>query len=74
MTQDPSHQAEESFEVAIGRQFALAFIAYMGSMTFRTAEKHWGHEPPSAYWVALGRQVADDYVAGRFGPSGVTHR
>jgi hypothetical protein len=74
MTQEHVQEpAEESFEEAIGRQFAIAFVAYMGSITFRTAEKNYGHEPPSAYWVALGRQVADDYAAGRFGRP-VTHR
>lgn len=60
-------QTEQSCEESLGRHFALAFIAYMGSITFRTAEKNYGHVPPSAYWIALGEKVAADYAAGRFG-------
>jgi hypothetical protein len=61
-----NEQTEPSCEESLGRHFALAFVAYMGSITFRTAEKNYGHVPPSAYWIALGEQVAADYAAGRF--------
>ena len=59
-----------SFEEGIGRMVGLAFVAYMSRTSFQTTEKNYGHEPPSAYWVNLGKQVSDDYKAGRFGPGG----
>jgi len=62
----PGHR--DAADERLGRLFALAYLAYVGSVTFRSAEKTYGAIPVGDWWVQLAREVHADQKARRFGP------
>jgi hypothetical protein len=65
---EPPADIPEAMEIGIARLFGLAWISYLGDMSFATAQKKYGNINPSSYWVEIATQVVADFRAGRFGP------
>lgn len=60
--------ARQGMEMEVARRLAIAWVSYVSLVSYQTAMKRYGTQPPGDYWLSLARKVLADHTGQRLAP------